>query len=91
MQRLLKEENLEQVEVFNLGTGKGSSVLEVIQTFEKISDQKLPYTIVNRRDGDVVTAFADTQKANAILGWETKLTLEDAIASAWNWEKKIRK
>jgi UDP-glucose 4-epimerase len=91
MQRLLNKENLEQVEVYNLGTGKGSSVLEVIQTFEKISKQKLPYTIVNRRGGDVITAYANTEKANTILGWQTKLTLEDAIASAWNWEKKIRK
>ncbi|MBA4318705.1 MAG: UDP-glucose 4-epimerase GalE [Flavobacterium sp.] len=91
MQRLINVKNLEQVETFNLGTGKGSSVLEVIQTFEKISKKKLAFTIVNRREGDVVTAYANTEKANAILGWKTKLTLEDAIASAWNWEKKIRK
>lgn len=91
MQRLLHGKHLEQVETYNLGTGKGSSVLEVIQTFEKISKKKLPYHIVNRREGDVVTAYANTEKANTILGWKTKLTLEDAIASAWNWEKKIRK
>lgn len=90
MQRLLYGKNLEQVEIFNLGTGKGSSVLEVIQTFEKISKQKLAYTIVNRREGDVVSAYANTEKANTVLGWKTKLTLEDAITSAWNWEKKIR-
>lgn len=91
IQRLINGKNLEQVEIFNLGTGRGSSILEVIQTFEKISEQKLPYNIVNRRKGDVVMAYANTEKANAILGWKTKLTLEDAIASAWNWEKKIRK
>ncbi|MFV5693051.1 UDP-glucose 4-epimerase GalE [Flavobacterium sp. LT1R49] len=91
IQRLINGKNLEQVEIFNLGTGRGSSILEVIQTFEKISEQKLPYNIVNRRNGDVVTAYANTEKANAILGWKTKLTLEDAIASAWNWEKKIQK
>ncbi|MBC7846303.1 MAG: UDP-glucose 4-epimerase GalE [Flavobacterium sp.] len=91
MQRLINGKNLEQVETFNLGTGKGSSVMEVIQTFEKISEQKLPYNIVNRRDGDIVSAYANTEKANSILGWNTKLTLEEALASAWNWEKKIRK
>jgi len=90
LKRLLKNQNLDKVEIFNLGTGKGSSVLEVINTFEKVTGQKLPYKIVSRREGDVVSAYADTKKANDILGWKTKYTLEEALASAWKWEKKIR-
>lgn len=90
LQRLLKKDNLDKVEVFNLGTGTGSSVLEVITAFEKVSGQKLPYKIVPRRSGDVITAYANTDKANDILGWKTKLSLEEALADAWKWEQKIR-
>jgi UDP-glucose 4-epimerase len=89
LKRLLENKNLEKVEVFNLGTGKGSSVLEVIESFEKVSAQKLPYTIVNRRAGDITVAFAHTQKANEILGWKAKHTLDESLLSAWNWEQKI--
>lgn len=90
MQRLLSKKNSEKLEIFNLGTGKGSSVLEVIQAFEKASGQKLPYKIVDRREGDITEAYANTDKANTVLGWKTELTLEEAIASAWKWEQKIR-
>jgi UDP-glucose 4-epimerase len=90
LQRLLKKQNLEKVETFNLGTGTGSSVLEVINTFEKVSGQKLPYKIVGRREGDVISAYANTDKANKVLGWRAELSLEDALASAWKWEQKIR-
>ncbi|WP_417943013.1 UDP-glucose 4-epimerase GalE [Flavobacterium sp. RS13.1] len=91
MQRLVNKTNTEKLEIFNLGTGKGSSVLEVIKAFEKASGQKLPYKIVARREGDVTEAYANTDKANNILGWKTQLSLDDAIASAWKWEQKIRK
>lgn len=90
LQRLLNKQNLEKVETFNLGTGRGSSVLEVITAFEKASGQKLQYQIVDRREGDIVEAYADTQKANTILGWKTQFTLEDALRDAWKWEQKIR-
>lgn len=90
LQRLLEEKNLSNYEVFNLGTGKGSSVLEAIQSFDKVSGEKLKYQIVDRREGDVVAAYAETTKANDVLGWKTELTLDDAMASAWKWEKKIR-
>lgn len=90
LQRLLEEKNLSNYEVFNLGTGKGSSVLEAIQSFDKVSGEKLKYKIVDRREGDVVAAYAETTKANNVLGWKTQLTLDDAMASAWKWEKKIR-
>lgn len=90
MVRLLEKKNLDKVEVFNLGTGTGSSVLEVIHAFEKVSGQKLPYKIVNRREGDITSAYANTDKANTVLGWKSKFTLEEAMASAWKWEQKIR-
>ncbi|UOY07920.1 UDP-glucose 4-epimerase GalE [Muricauda sp. SCSIO 64092] len=90
LQRLVEGENKENFEVFNLGTGTGSSVLEVIQSFERVSGEKLNYRVAPRRAGDVIQAYADTRKANEVLGWEAKSTLDDAVRSAWNWEKKIR-
>lgn len=90
LQRLLNKQNAENVETFNLGTGTGSSVLEVIQAFEKVSGQKLPYQIVGRREGDITSAYANTDKANTVLGWKAELTLEESLASAWKWEQKIR-
>ena len=88
--RLVKGESISNYEVFNLGTGKGSSVLEVIESFEKVSRSKLPYRIAGRREGDVIQAFADTEKANSVLGWKAKYSLDDALASAWAWERKLR-
>ncbi|MBP8157798.1 MAG: UDP-glucose 4-epimerase GalE [Flavobacterium sp.] len=90
MERLLNKQNVEKVETFNLGTGTGSSVLEVIHAFEKVSGQKLPYKIVGRREGDITSAYANTNKANSVLGWKAELTLEESLASAWKWEQKIR-
>ena len=90
LQRLLNKKNTAKVETFNLGTGTGSSVLEVIHTFEKVSGKKLPYKIVGRREGDITSAYANTDKANNILGWKAQSSLEEAMASAWKWEQKIR-
>jgi UDP-glucose 4-epimerase len=90
LKRLLHGKYLQSVETFNLGTGKGSSVLEVITAFEKVSGKKLNYKIVDRRAGDITSAYANTDKANNILGWKANLTLEDALDSAWKWEQKIR-
>ncbi len=90
LQRLLNKKNLNKVETFNLGTGTGSSVLEVITTFEKVSGKKLPYKIVGRREGDIISAYANTDKANTVLGWKAQSTLAEALASAWKWELKIR-
>ncbi len=90
LKRLINKQNIDKVETFNLGTGTGSSVLEVIQAFEKVSGQKLNYRIVGRRQGDITSAYANTDKANSVLGWKTQLSLEDALASAWKWEQKIR-
>lgn len=90
LKRLLENKNEGNIETFNLGTGTGSSVLEVIQAFEKVSGQKLPYKIVDRREGDITSAYANTDKANTVLGWKAESTLEEAMASAWKWEQKIR-
>ena len=91
LQRLLEGKNNENYEVFNVGTGTGSSVMEVIHSFERVSGKKLNYKIVGRRPGDIVKAFADTTKANKVLGWKAKSTLDEAMHSAWLWEQKIRK
>jgi UDP-glucose 4-epimerase len=90
LKRLLQNKNKSNYETFNLGTGTGSSVLEVIQSFERVTGLKLNYKIADRRPGDVVAAYANTAKANAELGWKTQLTLDDAMASAWKWEQHIR-
>ncbi len=90
LERLLQSTEESTYEFYNLGTGEGSTVLEVIEAFEKISGQKLNYRIAARRPGDVVAAYADTTKANRYLGWKAEKTLEDAMADAWRWEKKIR-
>ncbi len=90
MKRLLEKQNVEKVETFNLGTGTGSSVLEVITAFEKVAEHKLNYQIVGRREGDIIEAYANTDKASDVLGWKTIYSLEDCLASAWKWEKKIR-
>ncbi len=90
LKRLKEEKQNERFEIFNLGTGKGSSVLEVIKTFERVSGEKLNYEITARRDGDIVEAYADTSKANNVLGWKATLSLAQGIKSAWDWEKKIR-
>ena len=90
LKRLLNKKNLEKVETFNLGTGTGSSILEVINAFENVSGKKLPYKIVDRREGDIVSAYANTDKANKILGWKAQSSLLESMASAWKWEQKIR-
>ncbi|NNL82481.1 MAG: UDP-glucose 4-epimerase GalE, partial [Winogradskyella sp.] len=89
LRRLIEQNNKSNYEVFNLGTGKGSSVLEVINAFESVTGQKLNYKIVGRREGDVTAAYADTTKAKKVLGWQTVLSLEDALSSAWKWQQKI--
>ena len=91
LKRLLGNKNKSNFETFNLGTGTGSSVLEVIHSFERVSGEKLNYKIVGRREGDVISAYAETTKANKELGWKSGLNLDDAMRSAWNWEQIVRK
>lgn len=90
LNRLINERNESPMEIFNLGTGKGSTVLEVIQAFEKVTGKSVPYSFAPRRDGDVTEAWADTSLASSVLGWHSELTLEDAMRDAWNWERKVR-
>jgi UDP-glucose 4-epimerase len=91
VKRLLDNKNSENVEVFNIGTGKGVSVLEIINSFERSTDQKLNCQIVDRRSGDVEQVWADTTKANSILGWKAEKSLDETVKSAWEWEKKLRR
>jgi len=91
LKRLLDGKNKKNYEVFNLGTGIGVSVLEAIASFERISGIKLNYKITDRRAGDIEKIWADPSLANKELGWKTQSTLDEAMATAWGWEKKIRK
>ena len=88
--RLTKTATKTGFEVFNLGTGTGSTVLEVIQSFERTSGTKLNYRIVERRAGDVEALYTATEHAEAALNWRAKYTLDDMTASSWNWEQKLR-
>ena len=89
LERLMDEEQDSNYEVFNLGTGTGNSVLEVIKSFEKVSGVDLPYKITDRREGDITAAYADTSKANDVLKWKAEFSLDDALASAWKWQKSL--
>ena len=86
LDRLVENKNTEKFEVFNLGTGKGSSVMEVIQAFERVSGEKLNYKIGPRRAGDITSIYSDTKKANEVLGWKVEKDLDDMLRTAWNWE-----
>ncbi len=79
------------LDTINAGTGQGNSVLEVVETFEKVTGEKLNYEIGPRRAGDVPEIYADVTKANQDLGWKTELSLSDALKDAWNWEKTLKK
>ena len=88
--RMLNAKDRKRVEVFNLGTGTGLSVLTLIREFEAATGVKLPYTIVGRREGDIEQVWADPRKANEVLGWKAETPIRDVLASAWKWEQHIR-
>lgn len=90
IERLLNGKNKTGYEVFNLGTGTGTSVLEIINAFEKVTGVKLNYKIVPRRAGDIEKIWAETTYANEELGWTAVEGLEETLLSAWNWEKRVR-
>lgn len=90
IERLLSNKQKANFEIFNLGTGKGISVLELIRAFEKATGIKINYKIVSRRPGDIEQVWADTKLANEELGWKSETPLEDTLRSAWNWEKNYR-
>lgn len=89
MDRMLNNISDEKLEIFNLGTGIGVSVLELIQSFEKGTGVKVPYKIVGRREGDIEKVWANPEHANKVLGWTAKESVEDTLISAWNWQKKL--
>ena len=90
MARIVEGKHAEPVEVFNVGTGHGVSVLELIHTFEKCTGVKLNYKIVGRRAGDIEKVWGNVDKANNVLGWKAVHTLEDSLSSAWKWQLKLR-
>jgi UDP-glucose 4-epimerase len=89
VERLLNQQQLESFEVFNIGTGKGFSVLEVIRSFEKENKITVPHKIGPRRPGDVVKVWADTSKVENVLGWKAKRGLDEMMRDAWNWQLKL--
>ena len=91
VERMINAKDREQVEIFNLGTGTGLSVLTLINEFEAATGMKIPYTIVGRREGDIEQVWAAPKKANEVLGWKADTPIRDVLASAWAWEKHIRK
>ncbi len=90
MARILEGKSEEDVEVFNVGTGNGISVLELINSFERATGVKLPYKIGPRRGGDIEAIWGNVDKANNVLGWKADTPLDDILLSAWNWQKKLR-
>ncbi|PRP68187.1 UDP-glucose 4-epimerase GalE [Nonlabens agnitus] len=90
LERLNDGKNQSNMETFNIGTGTGSSVMEVVKTFEQVTGKPLNYKIVDRRAGDITAAYAQTDRANNVLGWKAQSTLKEALASAWKWEQYVR-
>ena len=90
MNRMLEKKSPEAIEIFNLGTGRGVSVLELINAFEKSTGVKVPHKIVGRREGDIEQVWANPEKANKVLGWTAQENIEDTLASAWKWQLKLR-
>ena len=91
VQRLLDHRQKSSFEVFNLGTGRGLSVFEIINAFERATGEKVNYRVVSRREGDVEQVYADTRYANEELGWTAEKDIDETLLSAWNWEKNLRK
>jgi UDP-glucose 4-epimerase len=87
LQYILEDRNKSNCEIFNLGTGNGVSVLELIRAFEKVSGQKLNFNVAPRRPGDVIEVFANNNKARSVLGWETRYDLDAMMDTAWKWEQ----
>jgi UDP-glucose 4-epimerase len=88
--RLINDKNKANFEIFNIGTGNGSTVFEIINSFEKVTGLKLNYKVVSRRAGDIEKVWADTTFANKELGWKAEKTLDETLLSAWKWEQYIR-
>lgn len=90
LDRMLENPESDSLEIYNLGTGKGVSVLELINAFEKVTGVKVPYRIIGRRAGDIVKVWGDPSRANNILGWKANISVEETMRTAWNWQLKLR-
>lgn len=90
LERMLNQNETNRLEIFNIGTGEGLSVLQLLNAFETATGVKVPHKIVGRREGDIVQIWANPQKANEVLGWKAQVPIEDTMRSAWNWQKKLR-
>ena len=90
LERMLEDKSEEKLEVFNLGTGVGLSVLELINAFETSTGVKVPHKIVGRREGDIEKVWANPDRANNVLGWKATTSIEDTMRSAWNWQLRLR-
>lgn len=90
VQRMLQKKQKSDVEIFNLGTGRGLSVLELLDIFQKVNKMKVPYKIVGRREGDIEQVWANPARANKELGWKAQSSVEDTLKSAWKWELKLK-
>lgn len=90
IERMIGNKGESNYEVFNVGTGRGLSVMELVTTFEKVNGVKVNYQLVGRRAGDIEAIYAETSRANNVLGWKAQSTVEETIQSAWTWEKRIR-
>jgi UDP-glucose 4-epimerase len=89
LERLLEDKNRKPYEVFNVGAGRGITVLEIVNTFERVTGQKVNYEFTRRRAGDIEKVWADTTLAEKELGWRAEKTLEEALLSAWKWEERL--
>ena len=90
LERMLDDKSDSNLEYFNIGTGEGLSVLQLLHAFESATGVKVPHKIVGRREGDIVKIWADPTKANTVLGWKAQVSIADTMRSAWNWQKKLR-
>lgn len=88
--RMVENKSEERYEIFNIGTGRGVSVLELVHKFEEVNGLKINYKIAPRRAGDIIAIWADPARANAVLGWRAERSLDETLAAAWRWEKHVR-
>ena len=89
MKRMLDRPDGEKLEIFNLGTGNGLSVLQLISSFERATGVKVPYVIGERREGDIEKIWADPKKANEVLGWKAEIDIDETMRNAWKWQQKV--
>lgn len=91
VERLVEDKTAEPIEIFNLGTGRGVSVMELINTFIEVTGTELPYKIAPRRDGDIIKVWADPKRANSVLGWKAETPLRETMLNAWKWQQHLCK